>query len=69
MEPMPEGVIVKAMNERGIDAVIVGSDAHQPSEVGGEIAAALDILRSNGINELTTFSRRRSKRIAIHSFK
>ena len=67
LEPMPEGVIVEAMNDRGVNTVIVGSDAHQPSEVGGGIVAALDLLRKNGINELTVFSRRRGKRIAIHS--
>ena len=67
LEPMPEGVIVEAMNDRGVNTVIVGSDAHQPSEVGGGIVAALDLLRKNGINELTVFSRRRGKRIDIHS--
>jgi histidinol-phosphatase (PHP family) len=69
LEPMPEGVIVRAMNERGINTVIVGSDAHQPSEVGGGITAALDLLRNNGINEVAVFSKRKSKKIAIDSFK
>jgi histidinol-phosphatase (PHP family) len=68
-EPMPEREIVEAMHERGIKAVTIGSDAHHPSEVGGRITNALELLRSNGINELAVFSKRKSKKIPIDSFK
>ncbi|MFX1271003.1 MAG: histidinol-phosphatase [Promethearchaeota archaeon] len=68
-KPMPEEAIVKALKQRHINTVIVGSDAHQPSEVGAGISNALDILKKNGFKELAAFDRRRSKEIPIDSFK
>ncbi|MFW9888180.1 MAG: histidinol-phosphatase HisJ family protein [Candidatus Thorarchaeota archaeon] len=69
LEPMPEEVIVKALHEREINTVIVGSDAHQPSEVGAGISNALDLLRNSGIKELAAFDRRRTQKIPIDSLK
>ena len=60
-EPMPERVIVKALHERGVNTVTVGSDAHRPTDVGGRITDALNLLQSNGIHELAVFNKRRSK--------
>ncbi|MFX1332743.1 MAG: histidinol-phosphatase HisJ family protein [Promethearchaeota archaeon] len=69
LEPMPERVIVEALCERRINAVIVGSDAHHPSEVGAGISNALELLRKCGMKEIAAFDRRRSKRISFDSFE
>jgi histidinol-phosphatase (PHP family) len=54
VEPMPEREIVRAMRDRGINAVTVGSDAHRPSEVGSGITDALELLTQNGIKRNKT---------------
>lgn len=68
-EPMPEHKIVRAMFERGINTVIVGSDAHRPSEVGSGIPDALNLLRNIGFKDVAAFNKRSSMKIAIDSFK
>ncbi|MHA1925503.1 MAG: histidinol-phosphatase [Candidatus Thorarchaeota archaeon] len=68
-EPMPERVIVEAMHERGIQTITVGSDAHHPSEVGGRIGDALNLLLDSGINDVAIFSKRKCRKIAVDSFK
>ncbi len=68
-ETMPERDFVKALHDRGIQTVTIGSDAHQPSEVGKGISEALHLLQESGYSEVSVFSKRKSKSIPLDSFK
>jgi histidinol phosphatase-like PHP family hydrolase len=62
-------MLVKALYDRGIQTVIVGSDAHQPSDVGNGISEAVHLLLEIGYSEVSLFDKRKSKRISLDSFK
>ncbi|MFW9846932.1 MAG: histidinol-phosphatase HisJ family protein [Candidatus Thorarchaeota archaeon] len=64
-ETMPERALVAALRERGVQTVIVGSDAHHPSEVGNGIEEAFQILRDLGYSEVALFDKRRSTPLAF----
>ena len=46
--------------ELGGERVTLGSDAHQPSQVGSHLAEAMDIARAAGIKYLTHFDKRQA---------
>lgn len=54
-EPMPEESLIKKLIESGIKTVTIGSDAHNPDQVGSYFAEALKILQKNGIDSPCTF--------------
>ncbi len=68
-ETMPEKALVKALHDRGIQKVTVGSDAHQPIEVGNGIKEAFQILQEIGYSEVSLFNKRKSKKVPLDSFK
>ncbi|MHA2141695.1 MAG: histidinol-phosphatase HisJ family protein [Candidatus Thorarchaeota archaeon] len=68
-ETMPERNFVKSLHDKRIQIVTVGSDAHQPNEVGKGIPQALQLLRESGYSKLSRFSKRRTKSIPLDSFK
>ncbi|MDF1539989.1 MAG: histidinol-phosphatase [Candidatus Thorarchaeota archaeon] len=43
-EPLPSINFIKALVERGVDTITVGSDAHSPNDVGADIDRALALL-------------------------
>lgn len=56
-EYYPHPSLLKACAERGI-GLVISSDAHHPSEVGKEFAAAADVARAAGYRETLTFRQR-----------
>ncbi len=57
-EPMPAKPLIQALLRAGIDIVTLGSDAHNPVEVGSGIAKAIKILHKSGLEALSTFDHR-----------
>jgi histidinol-phosphatase (PHP family) len=57
-EPMPETSLVNALVSRGIRTITIGSDAHEPKEVGSFYSEALQILRKSGIDSPCRFRNR-----------
>lgn len=53
-EPYPSAELLRAAFERGIP-VVLGSDAHQPEEVGWRFDEAIGILRSVGYGAATVY--------------
>ncbi|MFX1603368.1 MAG: histidinol-phosphatase [Promethearchaeota archaeon] len=64
-EPMPAASLVKALLRRGIDTVTVGSDAHNPEEVGSGIDRALIILQESGLQTATLYDKRVPRSIRL----
>jgi histidinol-phosphatase (PHP family) len=58
-QPMPEERIVHALGELGVETVTVGSDAHNPSDVGKGIEEALYIVRQAGFEGPSRFRKRK----------
>jgi histidinol-phosphatase (PHP family) len=58
-EPMPERAIIEALADRGIERVIVGSDAHTPSDVGAGIKEAIALLNERGYSGPVCYERRK----------
>ena len=59
-QPMPEDRIIRALRNKGINTVTVGSDAHTPSDVGKDIKVALEMIRDAGFDGPSTFRKRKS---------
>ncbi|MFW9908358.1 MAG: histidinol-phosphatase HisJ family protein [Candidatus Thorarchaeota archaeon] len=57
-EPMPSTPFVKALIDRGVTLVTVGSDAHSPSDVGSGIEMAIQLLRDCSETEPSRFRKR-----------
>jgi histidinol-phosphatase (PHP family) len=57
-EPMPEESIVRALKEAGVTKVTIGSDAHNPRDVGVGIDRAIQMLKRVGFSNVTTFNHR-----------
>ncbi|MGY5873054.1 MAG: histidinol-phosphatase [Candidatus Thorarchaeota archaeon] len=64
-QPMPEFDIVKELKEQGIEIVTVGSDAHQPKDVGAGIEQAYKLLRDAGFTNISQFEKRNVHQITI----
>lgn len=60
--PAPD--ILKKCNELGI-GITLGSDAHNPADVGRHFERALPVILSSGYRHLTVFNRRKRSEIAI----
>ncbi|MEP7359649.1 MAG: histidinol-phosphatase HisJ family protein [Anaerolineales bacterium] len=59
MTPGPD--ILRWYVELGGERVTLGSDAHQPSQVGSYLPEAMDIARAAGLKYLTHFSKRQAR--------
>ncbi len=55
----PEPAFLEACVREGVP-VTLGSDAHAPSDVGRDYAAAYELLRSLGVTRTATYERRRA---------
>ncbi len=53
-QPMPEEELTRALLQRGVSKVTVGSDAHCPEHVGACISEGYDMLRALGVDRLWT---------------
>ena len=63
-EPYPSPDIITKCHKLGI-SITLGSDAHTPAHVGQHYDRALPLLLSAGYKHLTTFTRRRGKKVLI----
>jgi len=57
-EPMPSTHIIDVLRKGGIKNVTVGSDAHNPNDVGSGIARAMDLLSNVGFSGVSRYERR-----------
>ena len=57
VEPYPEQDFLRACVSRGVP-VTLGSDAHEPEQVGMDFDVALSMLRKANVSEIATFERR-----------
>ena len=62
MNPFPE--MLCEMQSRGIP-VVIGADAHEPSRVGDDFVAALDLLAECGFTSVSYFLKRERQEVAI----
>jgi histidinol-phosphatase (PHP family) len=65
-EIYPSFDVIRSCREHGI-GITLGSDAHQPDQVGQHYDEVLPLLRSAGYRHLTTFHRRQRGNMAIPS--
>lgn len=59
----PDEQLLRFCREQGV-RVTLGSDAHRPQDVGADFGQALELMRSVGYTEITTFQRRVAKLIS-----
>jgi len=59
IQPMPDENIIKALKEAGVLTTTIGSDAHNPSDVGAGVGNAIQILKNIGFSSVTTFDHRK----------
>lgn len=64
-EPYPSAKLIKKCCELGI-GITLGSDAHNPADVGQHYDRALPLLLSAGYRHLTTFTRRKAQQVEIN---
>lgn len=55
IQPMPDEDIIKALKEAGVLTVTIGSDAHNPSDIGAGIEESIQILKRIGFSGVTRF--------------
>ena len=63
-EQYPSTEIIRKMKELDIQ-VLLGSDAHDPREVGWEFKKMIGILKEMGYNQLAHFSKRKRTYIEL----
>ncbi|MGF1530888.1 MAG: histidinol-phosphatase [Puniceicoccaceae bacterium] len=63
-EMHPDPLIVEWARAREIP-LSIGSDAHQPAQVGQEFDRAYAVLRAKGYKHLTTFKKRQAEQVPI----
>jgi histidinol-phosphatase (PHP family) len=63
-EPYPSPALVARLHDAGV-AFTTASDAHEPGLIGDRFADVAALLRASGVTELTTFERRRPRRVAF----
>ena len=51
--------------ELGGERVTLGSDAHEPKQVGAHLPAAIEIAKAAGLKYLTHFERRQPRLVPI----
>ncbi len=62
---MPDADILRWYVELGGDSVVIGSDAHNPAQVGLGLDKALEAARAAGVRYLAGFERRRATMYAL----
>ncbi|TFG32902.1 histidinol-phosphatase HisJ family protein [Candidatus Thorarchaeota archaeon] len=66
-EPMPSIQIIDALREGGITNVIIGSDAHTPSDVGTGIERAINLLVKKSYSHVSRYEKREYTKIPIRA--
>jgi len=61
----PNVEVLKWYVELGGERVTLGSDAHNPADIGADLEAALDAARAAGLNYVTQFERREARLVKI----
>jgi len=61
----PNVEVLKWYVELGGERVTLGSDAHEPQDIGADLGAALDAARAAGLKYVTQFERREAKLMKI----
>jgi len=64
-QPMPEAAIVEELRKQGVTTVTVGSDAHQPQDVGSDLDRAYELLRNVGFTGISQFEKRKVRSFTI----
>jgi len=64
-QPMPETSIIKAMRKAGIKTVTIGSDAHNPNDVGAGVEKALSLIKECGFSSPSRFREERAIPLSI----
>ena len=67
-ELMPSMQLLRALLERGVTRITVGSDAHIPDDVGAGISQAFSILRGLGLQQILAFENRKPRARPISEF-
>jgi histidinol-phosphatase (PHP family) len=64
-QPMPETSLIKAMRKAGIKTVTIGSDAHNPNDVGAGVEKALSLIKECGFSSPSRFREKRAITLSI----
>jgi histidinol-phosphatase (PHP family) len=64
-QPMPETLIIKALRKAGIKTVTIGSDAHNPNDVGAGVEKALSLIKECGFSSPSRFREKRAIPLSI----
>ncbi len=59
-QPLPESSMIKALRRAGIKTVTIGSDAHNPKDVGAGVEKALSMIKECGFSSVSTFRQKRA---------
>jgi histidinol-phosphatase (PHP family) len=68
-QPMPEMSVMKALRKEGIKTVTVGSDSHNPSDVGAGFERAARIIKDCGFATLSSFRKRRPIKLSVETIE
>ncbi|TXT56026.1 MAG: hypothetical protein BAJATHORv1_30410 [Candidatus Thorarchaeota archaeon] len=64
-DPMPNCKLIRALVERGIKTITIGSDAHWPAMIGTGIRRVYEYLQNCGIESISLFEKRRPRPVPI----
>ena len=64
-QPMPESEIIEELRKQGVEKITVGSDAHQPQDVGADFDRAYELLKKIGFENISQFEKRKISNFAI----
>ena len=58
-QPMPEASIIDKLRVEGVSTVTIGSDAHNPRDVGSDFATACILVKEAGFSHISLFEKRK----------
>ncbi|QUI22873.1 histidinol-phosphatase HisJ family protein [Vallitalea pronyensis] len=64
-EPFPSMAILKMYKGMGGEIITVGSDAHDPEDIGGDFHMILDMLAAVGLKRLYHYDNRKGMRVQL----
>jgi histidinol-phosphatase (PHP family) len=68
-QPLPESSLIKALRKQGIKTVTIGSDSHNPNDVGSGCEKALGIIRDCGFSALSSFRKKREIKLSFEAIE
>lgn len=63
--PYPEPSLLSFYQELGGELIYLGTDAHQPEQLGAGINPAIKLLKELGIKKLVSFEKRRVNWVSL----